>query len=252
MIGEAADVLHTRFKHSRIFHAAFRNETANTARLFGNYVAKRCQEPDYPRELFTAQTFSLEIAYPHLPKKLLSQLPQVLGTLRNQHAMIVELERLFMLSPEFGVSDPPLAAFNKAMSIYNSLKHRKAGGTIDPGAAHKPSYGDDEGKPPVVVRGTRLWPAETTAGYRYDDLRCGWGVANDILSAFTESDTVPISTKTLKLRHIRSWLAGGYNATGSTFDGMLKAFEAVIQAYTRNASEEMRAPLPSMIKNDGQ
>lgn len=245
-VGDAADVLHARFKH-RVFHAVFKDEQPRTGRLFANYIAKRCQEPDYPSELLLSSSFSLEIIYPYLPKRILSQMPTRLGTLKNEHSLLAETERLFMLSPEFGITDPPMVGFNKAMAIYQSLKHKRAGGVVDTTAVHKPTYEGDEGRPPVIIRGMQVWPAATGAGYCYDDLRCAWGFADDIVKTFDETRNAPVVTRGLKLRHLMSWL-GGYNSKGATILGTVKALEAVVQAYSGGTSEEMKLPAIRMDK----
>ena len=97
-----------------------------------------------------------------------------------------------------------------------------------------------------------LWPAESGAGYCYDDLRCAWGFADDVLKTFRErGDNISMSTQSLKLRHLMSWIDGGYNTVGSTTAGMLKALTAVVQADPADRSEEMAPPLPRVTKTDG-
>jgi hypothetical protein len=246
LVGESADVIHARFKHNRSFVSAFKDIFPATAKRMGNYLAARCQKPDYPQELFTA-TWSLELLYPHLPKRFLNQLPQNLGTVQKFHIALVETEQLFVQSPEFGVIDPPMVAFNKASAIYNSIIHKRSGGVVDTRAVHKPTYEGDEGKPPVIIRGTQVWPAETGAGYCYDDLRCAWGLAEDVIKTFDETPNAPISTRSLKLRHLMAWL-GGYNSVGATIEGTIRALRVVVSAYSADHSSEMRTPHIRMDK----
>jgi hypothetical protein len=246
-----ADVLISRFKHSRIFIGLLGNDAQPNDRSKLKYLAERCQQPDYPADLFLTQTWSPQLLYPHLPKRFIGMLPTSLSTLHKQHTVLIETERRFMQTPEFGMTDPPLAAYNKAYAIYTALTNARKGHTVDPAAIHRPTFGDDEGKPQVIVRGTKLWPAETGAGYCYDDLRCACGFAADVMNTFDDTRNASLSSRTLKLRHLMSWVDGGYNSTGSTTNGMLKAMRSVIDAYSKNISEEMRNPFPSMIKNDG-
>ena len=222
---------------------------SNNHKVMLRFFANRCQQPDYPPEMFLTQSWTSQLLYPHLPKRLVDMMPANIGTLYSKHAALVETERRFVASPEFGLTDPPLAAFNKAQAIYTSVVNTRNGSAVDPAARHRPIYGDDEGKPPVVIRGTQLWPAEAGAGYRYDDLRCAWGFADDVIKTFDEERNASISSRGLKLRHILSWL-GGYNSKGATIDGTLKAFAAVVRAYGSNVSEIMRPPLPSVKKDE--
>ena len=191
----------------------------------------------------------MRLLYPHLPQKLLDMMPSKLITLSKVHTALVETEKRFVKTPEFGVTDPPLAAFNKAREIYEAVLRAKNGVTVDQAAAHRPEYVNDQGKPPVIVRGTQLWPAEVGVGYGYDDLRCACGLANDILTTFSESRDPPMAVQSLKLRHVLSWLPGGYNSVGSTQDGILKALTAVVQAHGADKSDVMRTPV-TLIKLD--
>lgn len=248
---EIADVLHAKFRSStRMFTAAIGPKATPNHKTMLRYLAARCRQPDYPADLLLEQSWTPQMLYPHLPKRLIEMMPTNISTLTSKHATLVETERRFMASPKFGITDPPLAAFNEAQAIYTSVINTRKGNTPDPTAIHRPTYDNDEGKPAVIIRGRQLWPAETGTGYRYDDLRCGWGLASDILSAFDERNAT-LSSRSLKLRHIMAWL-GGYNSTGATVDGTLKAFAAIVQAYSSNTSDVMRLPLPSMIKNDSQ
>jgi len=249
MIGAGvADILHAKFRSSaRMFTTAIGPKATNNHKAILGYLASRCQQPDYPADLLLEQTWTPQLLYPHLPKRLLASMPANLGTLYSKHTALVETERRFLASPMFGVTDPPLAAFNEVQAIYTSIVNARKGNAPDPAAIHRPTYGNDEGKPAVVIRGRQLWPAETGTGYRYDDLRCGWGLASEILSAFDERNAT-LSSRNLKLRHVMAWL-GGYNSTGATIEGTLAAFRAIVQAYSSNASDVMRLPLPSMIKN---
>jgi hypothetical protein len=248
----AAEVLLTHFKSTRMFATLSqdgRNQKSCVTLL--NYLAERCVQPDYPDELFTVSTWTIRLLYPHLPQKLLDQVRGTVSTLvKLHHATLVETERRFVLTPEFGVTDPPLVAFNKAQGIYSAITHAKNGGTFDQSAIHRTTYADGEGKQPVIVRGTQLWPAETGAGYGYEDLRCAHGLADDILKTFDETRNAPLTTRSLKLRHVLSWLPGGYNSTGASLDGTMKALKAVVQAYGADKSDVMRSPSPSLKKLD--
>ncbi len=44
--------------------------------------------------------------------------------------------------------------------------------------------------------------------------------SKDIIKTFDETHNAPFSTRTLKLRHLMSWLDGGYNSKGTTLTGM--------------------------------
>jgi hypothetical protein len=241
---------------SRTFMKQIKNEANDKSKL--NYLAKRCVMPDYPDELRKAETWSLQLLYPHLPKKLFSELMpkgQTLTAVQNYHTALVETEQQFVLTPECGMTDPPMVAFYEARKIFNRVMNKKKGitVTVDPAAIYRgPTYANDDGKPPIFVCGTQLWPAEEGTGYNYDDLRCAYGLADDVLNVFGQPRDVPMTTKSLKLRHLMAWLPGGYNSTGtSSIDGILKALKRVVQAYSSNKDEKMmRAPLPSMKKLD--
>ena len=251
-----AEVLLTYFKSTRMFATLSQEgKHQKSCVTLLNYLAERCVQPDYPEEFFLISTWTIRLLYPHLPQKLLDMVStniraNVSTLAKTQHASLVETERLFVQSPEFGITDPPLVAFNKANEIYNAIVHKKNGGTFDQSAVHRPVYADDEGKQPVIIRGTQLWPAETGAGYGYEDLRCAHGLADDILKTFDETRNAPMSTRSLKLRHVLSWLPGGYNSTGASLDGTLKALRTVVQAYSSNKSDVMRSPSPSLKKLD--
>jgi hypothetical protein len=247
---EPATVLLTRFKHARMFANLVGGEgKLSKERTALRYLAERCVKPDYPSDLFLAKSWSTRLLYPRLPQKLLDMLPSNLSTLGNSHATLVKTEELFVKTPECGVTDPPMVAFNKARELYEAVVRAKDGATVDQSAVHRPTYVDDAGKPPVIVRGTQLWPAETGAGYGYDDLRCACGLADDILKTFSEPSNAPMSTKSLKLRHILSWFPNGYNSIGSTQDGLMKALLRVVQAYGADKSDVMRTPV-TLVKLD--
>ena len=215
-----------------------------------NYLAKRCTMPDYPEKLRAdAEVWSSRLLYPHLPQKLLDMKPSTLSGLHKYHTALVETERLFVLTPEFGVTDPPMIAFNKAHSIYQSIIHRSNGDGDRSAHVHTPTFAPDDGKPPVVVRGTQLWPAVSDAGYCYDDLRCAYGMADDVLTAFVGPADASMATKSLKLRHLSAWLPPrGYNSVGATLDGVMLAWAAVVYAYGADKSDMMRSPSPSLRK----
>jgi hypothetical protein len=250
LIGNSADVLHGRFKHSRMF-AHVQGVDSEAGKAIMRFLAKRCQEADYPVELFTAERWSLSILWPHLPKKLLDQMPSSMPALKKQVTALHEVEARFVKTPEFGMTDPPMAAFNKASAIFNSVLIARKGGSFDPSHRHTPTFDGDEGKPPVIIAGTQVWPAASGSGYSYADLRCAIGVTDDILRTFKETGDVSDATKSLKLRHVMSWLPGGYNAVGNTLEGTHKALTAVVQAYSAAKSTEMRFPPPSLAKADG-
>jgi hypothetical protein len=246
-----AGVLLSRFEHARMFATLLSGDgKLSKEKSTLRYLAERCIKPDYPAELFLSQKWDTRLLYPHLPQKLLNMLPKKLGTLYDHHVVLVETEEQFRRTPEFGVTNPPLVAFNKAYAIYQALDNAKKGITVDKSAIYSPTYTDDEGKPPVIICGTQLWPAETGEGYRYDDLRCACGLAEDVLTTFGQARDVPMTTKSLKLRHLMAWLPGGYNSVGSTLEGTIKALRSVVQAYGANKSEVMRSPLPSLKKLD--
>jgi hypothetical protein len=245
---KVADVLHSRFKHPRMFSHLGKGKKDCVILL--RYLAERCVKPDYPDNLFLTQSWTIQLLYPHLPQSLLARMPAGLPALYKLHTVLVETERRFVLTPEFGVTDPPMTAFNKTHEIYTAIINAKNGHTFDRSAVHRATYANDEGKQPVIIRGTQLWPAETDAGYGYEDLRCAHGLADDILKTFDETRNAPMSTRSLKLRHVLSWLPGGYNSTGSSTDGTLRALRAVVQAYSTNKSEIMRSPSPSLKKLD--
>lgn len=253
---EAATVLFQQFKH-RIFNSVVADKSSNALRRITTglrYLAERCVSDDYPEALRSAPSWSVQLLYPHLPAKLLDQCMASTSLetfLARHHATLVATEAQFVRTPEFGMTDPPLAAYNKAQSIYNSIISKRNGDTFDKSLVHKAVFNADEGKPPVIVLGTQLWPALENTGYGYDDLRCAFNLARDVVLTFKESSDVPMTTQALKLRHIRSWLPGGYNSTGSTIEGVLNAFDLVIQAYTVNRDETLtRPPLPSLKKLD--
>ena len=240
-------MLLTQFKYPRMFTSLMADKGPKSPeRTVLRYLAERCQS-NYPADLFLAQRWSVQLLYPHLPSAVLDQLPSKLSTLSySHHTTLVETERRFVLTPEFGVTDPPLVAANKAREIYYALINAKNGGAVDKSAIHVPAYANDEGKPPIVVRGTQLWPAEAGTDYRYDDLRCAYNFAKDILLTFGEPRDAPMTTQSLKLRHLMAWLPGGYNSfVGATLEGVFKALKDVVQAYGANKSEDMRPPLPS-------
>ena len=240
LIGDKyADVLHSRFKHSRIFVIVATNNGRH-GRTVLRHLAKRCQQPNYPAELYVASTWSLQLVYPLLPKKLVDMMPANLSTLNggSMHSRLIETEEEFAKTPEFGMTDPPLAAFNKAYAIYTAIANGRR--EVDPAHLHRPTFDNDEGKPPVIICGTQVWPAATGSGYTHADLRCAIGVTDDILKTFLEPADLSASSKSLKLRHVLSWLPGGYNAVGSTLEGTMRALTAVVQAYSAAKSEEMR------------
>jgi hypothetical protein len=244
---KVATVLQERFKHARMFiKIASENEHS---RNILSYLAKRCVEPDYPEALFYAKAWTLQLLYPHLPQKYLdnkNEVPPNLATLYGgkAHKELVETERFFKSVPEFASRfEKPALACNTVHAIRSSLRHSKNGHAPDPAAVHHVTYADDEGKPQAIVRGTQVWPAESGAGYSYNDLRCACGLAGDILCTFGESRDAPISTQVLKLRHIVSWFPGGYNAHGATFEGIQRAFNRIIHAYTLDKSEVTIKPI---------
>ena len=244
---KVATVLQERFKHARIF-IKIAGESDHSRTLLG-HLAKRCLEPDYPEPLFYTKAWTLQLLYPHLPQKYLDnkyEVPAKLSTLYGGgfHKELVEAERLFKLAPEFASRvEKPALACNTVHAIRSSLRQSKNGHAPDPAAVHRVTYAGDEGKPKAIIRGTQVWPAESDAGYGYHDLRCAWGLAADILCTFGEPRDVPIATKTLKLRHAVSWFPGGYNAHGATFEGLQRALQMVIHAYTLNKSDVMLTPI---------
>jgi hypothetical protein len=245
---KVADVLHSRFKHPRMFSHLGKGKKDCVILL--RYLAERCVKPDYPDNLFLAQSWTIQLLYPHLPQALLARMPAGLPALYKLHTVLVETERRFVLTPEFGVTDPPMTAFNKTHEIYTAIINARNGHTFDRSAVHRATYANDEGKQPVIIRGTQLWPAEADAGYGYEDLRCAHGLADDILKTFDETRNAPMSTRSLKLRHVLSWLPGGYNSTGSSMDGTLRALRTIVQAYSTDKSDVMRTPSPSLKKLD--
>ena len=95
------------------------DHTKAQARILLNYLARRCQDDDYPDALFVASTWSLQLLYPHLPERLLQRMPSALNsTLVKVHATLVKTERLFVATPEFGMTHPPMVGFNKAQAFY--------------------------------------------------------------------------------------------------------------------------------------
>jgi hypothetical protein len=251
-IGNAqSDTLVRMFEHHRIFTSMIEGEGRQAhVKLALRYIAKRCVEKDYPPELFTAKKWSLQFMYPHLPMRLLDRVCKS-GTpnaVVNIHTMLIETERRFMGTPEFGVKDQPFAAYNKAYSIFQAIKDQKDGvevGSFDASAVHVPKFASDEGKPPVIVRGTQVWPVEIDnlhTGYGYDDLRCAYKFAEDVLLIFGEPRDASMATKSLTLRHLMSWLPGGYNSRGCTIDGVLRALKDVVAAYGADKGDVMRGP----------
>ena len=247
MIGaEAADVLMAKFKTHRFF-IPIANE-GKKSKVLLRHLAKRCIS-DYPEELFDATAWSGRLLYPHLPPKMLSSTASSNRAIYENHQTLAETEKRFKLTPEFGVTDPPMLAANKAHAIFTSINNAKKGSGFDSSFVHKQTFADDEGKAPVVVRGIQLWPAESGAGYGYDDLRCAYNMAKDILLSFKEPADASPQTQSLKLRHISSWLPPrGYNSTGATLEGVMTAWRLVVNAYGAGKSDTMVPPMISMKK----
>jgi len=261
----AAKVVMNRFKHWGSIRNAFDGVGKALSKRLGNYLAECCQAPDYP-EVLLGVTWSAQMLYPHLPKRLLDHQPKTktISGLGKIHSTLVETERRFKMTPEFGMTDPPLAAFNKAHAIMVALlnaqsaakdaaKYGEGSGTMDPKAKASTKYRDDEGKSEVIIMGTRLWPIleDATATYNYDDLRCAHGFVDDVFKTFLEPRDSSMDTKLLKVRHLLSWVNGGYNAKGATLAGTFEAIDSVVTAYARKASPEMKTPGVRFDKNDG-
>jgi len=185
----------------------------------------------------------------------LDQLPRLVGEADDpggfsplpEHRPLVEAERRFVLTAEYRAMDnQPFVAFNKAQSIFHDIQNEKSGdvqvGQFDSTAIHRKTFKGDEGRRPVTVRGTQLWPAEASVEYGYDDLRCAYKFAEDVLLVFGEPRDASMATKSLTLRHLMSWLPGGYNARGCTIDGVLRALKDVVAAYGTDKSDVMRGP----------
>ena len=250
---DVADVLMAKFKNPRMlahFLGGDDSRTKKRSRML-RYLAARIKA-DYPEEYLASKSWETRLLYPYLPPKMLEKLAKHINMIDANHATLAATEELFMKTPECGVTDPPMIAFNKAYSIYQSLSHAKnnGGAPIDRSAfVHKPTFAPDEGKHPVIVRGTQLWPRETSETYCYDDLRCAFGMAEDILLTFLEPKDAPMTTKSLKLRHVSAWLPpNGYNAVGATLEGVMRAWKLVVYAYGADKSEEMRKPEASLRK----
>ena len=250
---DVADVLMAKFKNPRMlahFLGGEDSQTKKRSRML-RYLATRIKA-DYPEEYLASKSWETRLLYPYLPQKMLERFAKHINMIDANHATLAATEDVFMKTPECGVTDPPMIAFNKAYSIYQSLSHAKnnGGAPIDRSAfVHKPTFAPDEGKHPVIVRGTQLWPRETRETYCYDDLRCAFGMAEDVLLTFFGPKDAPMTTKSLKLRHISAWLPPkGYNAVGATLEGVMRAWELVVYAYGVDKSEEMRKPNASLRK----
>ena len=151
------------------------------------YLAKRCVMPDYPHHLKeNTEEWTMRLMYPHLPQKLFDSriAPSTLSAVHKHHKALIETERLFVMTEAFKGGDPDIA-FNEAHRIYDRVKSGTSG-PVSSGVRHVQTYADDEGKRPVIIRGTRLWPRESEEAYCYDDLRCACGMATSILRAFEE------------------------------------------------------------------
>ena len=252
---EPAGALLKKFKHGKMLthFLGTDSQKPKRARLL-RYLAKRI-ETDYPEELFDSTSWDVRLLYPSLPQKLLDREAKTHKLLHKNHSMLAATEELFMKTPECGITDPPLVAFNKAYSIYQAVNNAKNKSDVDidrSSLVHTPTFASDEGKPLVIVRGTQLWPRESGdhhSVYRYDDLRCAYGLADDILGIYADSGSVSIKTKSQKLYHLLAWIPpGGYNTTGATLEGTMVALKVVVQAYGSNVSDMMRPPIPSLIK----
>jgi len=251
----AATTIRARFKHPGIFFKVFERDNERIRKKFGNHIALMCQTPDYPLFLLDMSKWTLQMLYPHLPIRFLDLQPKSFSRLTNIHATLIEVERRFKQTPEFLITEPPLVGFNKVMELFNIISRAKedkssGGGGIDPRAKAKPEYRDDEGRPEVVICGTRLWPI-THDNYNYDDLRCAYGFVEDVFRTFLEPRESSVDTKLLKVRHLLSWVNGGYNAKGATLLGTFEALDHVVTAYARNLSSEMKTPGVRFDKNDG-
>jgi hypothetical protein len=250
---EIANVLMDKFKHPRMLahYMGIEDNQQHRRKRLLRYLAARIKA-NYPEECLAQKAWSWRLLYPHLPQKLLDMYAKHQRMINENHATLVATEELFMKTPECGVVDPPMVAFNKAYSIYQSVLNAKAGHTVDPSVKHRPKFENDEGKAPVIVRGTQVWPRAVgphTPVYGYDDLRCAYNLAADIVVTFDEERNASMAARSLKLRHILSWFPGGYNSVGVTsLESLMSAFRVVVQAYGANASDVMRPPEASLKK----
>lgn len=249
----AANLLLAKFKHPKMlshFLGGDDSQTKKRSRML-RYLATRIAA-DYPQDCLDSNSWSTRLLYPHLPQKMLDMFAKNVNMIDMNHPKLAETEALFMKTPECGVSDPPLVAFNKAYSIYQAVSAAKNNGGIatDVSAVvHRPTFADDEGKRPVIIRGMKLWPRDSGETYCYDDLRCACGMATSILTAFDEPRESSMATKSLKLRHVSAWLPPrGINAIGASLEGVMRAWTLVVYAYSANQSDVMESPEASLRK----